>query len=119
MHAAGPAAPSRTSITNASAATNVWGPASSARFRKCPTITFSDFSIYETCDFDKALIPSVETNFANPAPLLRLAEAVLLKQNDEWEAADRCFFSEQSMARLTTTTNSTQRHVRPSDLTTA
>ncbi len=36
----------------------------------------------------------------NPAALLRLAGHVLLEQHDEWDGADRRYFSEQSMALL-------------------
>jgi len=38
--------------------------------------------------------------FPNPAALLRLAGAVLVEQHDEWEAADRRYLSEASMAAL-------------------
>ena len=38
--------------------------------------------------------------FANPAAMLRLAGAVLVEQHDEWEAADRRYFSESSMLEL-------------------
>ena len=38
--------------------------------------------------------------FPNPAALLRLARAVLVEQHDEWEAADRRYLSEASMAAL-------------------
>ncbi len=40
--------------------------------------------------------------FPNPAALLRLAGAVLVEQHDEWEAGDRRYLSEASMAALNT-----------------
>lgn len=40
--------------------------------------------------------------FPNPAALLRLAGAVLMEQHDEWEAGDRRYLSEASMAALQT-----------------
>ncbi len=40
--------------------------------------------------------------FPNPAALLRLAGHVLIEQHDEWDGADRRYFSERSMALLTT-----------------
>ena len=40
--------------------------------------------------------------FPNPAALLRLAGAVLIEQHDEWEAGDRRYLSEASMAALHT-----------------
>jgi transposase-like protein len=39
--------------------------------------------------------------FPNPAALLRLAGHVLIEQHDEWDGADRRYFSEHSMALLT------------------
>lgn len=38
--------------------------------------------------------------FPNPAALLRLSGAVLVEQHDEWEAGDRRYLSEASMAEL-------------------
>jgi putative transposase len=38
--------------------------------------------------------------FPNPAALLRLVGAVLVEQHDEWEAGDRRYLSEASMAAL-------------------
>ena len=40
--------------------------------------------------------------FPNPAGLLRLAGSVLIEQHDEWAVSDRRYFSERSMALLTT-----------------
>lgn len=40
--------------------------------------------------------------FPNPAALLRLAGAVLVEQHDGWEAGDRRYLSEVSMAALYT-----------------
>ncbi len=41
--------------------------------------------------------------FPNPAALLRLAGHVLIEQHDEWDGADRRYFSEHSMTLLNTT----------------
>ena len=57
--------------------------------------------------------------FPNPEALLRLAGAVLVEQHDEWAAADHRYFSEQSMALVTTTTTSAVGQVRPPELMTA
>ena len=40
--------------------------------------------------------------FPNPAALLRLAGHVLIEQHDEWDGADRRYFSEHSMKLLLT-----------------
>ena len=45
--------------------------------------------------------------FPNPAALLRLAGAVLVEQDDEWEAGERRYFSESSMLELKTMNEST------------
>ena len=42
--------------------------------------------------------------FPNPAALLRLAGHVLIEQHDEWDGADRRYFSEHSMKLLTAET---------------
>jgi transposase-like protein len=42
----------------------------------------------------------VVAGLPNPAALLRLAGAVLVEQHDEWEAGDRRYLSEASMAEL-------------------
>jgi putative transposase len=41
--------------------------------------------------------------FPNPAALLRLAGHVLIEQHDEWDGADRRYFSEHSMKLLNIT----------------
>lgn len=41
--------------------------------------------------------------FPNPAALLRLAGHVLIEQHDEWDGAERRYFSEHSMTLLNTT----------------
>ena len=50
--------PSRTFIVNASAATNVYGPASSGRSRKSRDQRVEVAGHHRTCDFDRPVIPS-------------------------------------------------------------
>ena len=56
--------PSRTFIVSASAATNVYGPASSGRVRKSSTWASSSLAITLTCDFDSLVMPNVSTSFS-------------------------------------------------------
>ena len=44
---------------------------------------------------------NVVGTFPNPAALLRLAGHVLIEQHDEWDSADRRYFSENSMKLIT------------------
>jgi transposase-like protein len=57
--------------------------------------------------------------FPNPAALLRLAGAVLIEQHDEWAASDRRYFSERSMALLTTNDPNIEGQVSTPELMTA
>ena len=47
---------------------------------------------------------NVVGTFPNPAALLRLAGQALIEQHDEWDGADRRYFSEHSMKLLDTET---------------
>jgi len=51
--------------------------------------------------------------FPNIAALLRLAGSILVEQHDEWEAGDRRYFTEASMAELTATINPVDEGVDP------
>ena len=44
---------------------------------------------------------NVVGTFPNPEALLRLTGHVLIEQHDEWDAADRRYFSENSMKLIT------------------
>ncbi|MCU1479199.1 MAG: transposase [Subtercola sp.] len=57
--------------------------------------------------------------FPNPAALLRLAGAVLVEQHDEWEAGDRRYLSEASMAQLSTIDDPIEQEVALPELITA
>ena len=56
--------PSRTFIVNASAATNVYGPASSGRVRNASTWASRSAAITLTWDFDNRVIPRDSTSFS-------------------------------------------------------
>jgi len=56
--------PSRTFIVKASAAMNVYGPASRGRVLKSSTWASSSRAITLTCDFDNLVIPRVSTSFS-------------------------------------------------------
>lgn len=49
-------------MVSASAATNVYGPASSGRWRKSATNWSSSPAITDTCDFDNPVIPNAWTS---------------------------------------------------------
>jgi putative transposase len=52
--------------------------------------------------------------FPNPAALLRLAGAVLVEAQDEWQvAAERGYLSERSMAQVTDTTQNHEEVAKP------
>ena len=57
--------------------------------------------------------------FPNLEALLRLAGAVLVEQHDEWAASDRRYFSEQSMALITTSATENEGLLTPPELVTA
>jgi transposase-like protein len=51
--------------------------------------------------------------FPNPAVLLRLAGAVLVKAHDEWQVSDRRYLSEASMATINTQTTDEEVPAQP------
>ncbi len=55
---------SRTFITSASAATNVYGPASRGRVRNAATCSSRSRAISDTCDLDSPVIPNVRTSLS-------------------------------------------------------
>jgi hypothetical protein len=56
--------PSRTLSTSASAATNVYGPASNGRVRNASTWASRSLAIADTWLLDSLVIPSVSTSFS-------------------------------------------------------
>jgi len=57
--------------------------------------------------------------FPNDAAVVRLVGAVLLEVHDEWQIAERAYFSEQSMAQLTTISHDEPAKEITTDTTTA
>ena len=55
--------------------------------------------------------------FPNPDALLRLADAVLVEAHDEWQAGERRYLSEGSMALLTRSTGNREEVATPALLT--
>jgi hypothetical protein len=56
--------PSRTLSTRASAATNVYGPASRGRVRNASTCASRSAAMTETWDFESRVMPRVSTSFS-------------------------------------------------------
>lgn len=86
----------------------------SAWHLKQTTATFRSFFGWLTFTRDLKInpaerLPSVPVPHSIPRPipddpaLLRLAEHILIEQHDEWDSADRRYFSDASMALLNTT----------------
>lgn len=51
--------------------------------------------------------------FPNDAAINRLVTAVIVEQHEEWQVAERRYFAESSMAKLTTTTAALPTATRP------
>ena len=68
--------------------------------REAPTTFISGTNPLERLNKELKRRTDVVGTFPNPAALLRLAGHVLIEQHDEWDGADRRYFSEHSMALL-------------------
>jgi transposase-like protein len=59
-------------------------------------------SAIERVKKESTVAPTSSTCSPNPADSMRLSRSVLIKQHNEWEAAERRYFSEASMLELAT-----------------